>query len=79
MGKSRPTRPRVYARLRQMFGRDEGKPELFTVGDSDTSLAYRKHEVSVVLAALNCAPVHHPAPTTERAVIAGRRADQVHL
>lgn len=33
-------RPRVYARLRPMFGRDEGKPILFK--DSPTALEYRK-------------------------------------
>ena len=39
------TRPRVYARLRPMFGRDAGQPELFTVVDG-TSLDYRKEETS---------------------------------
>lgn len=44
MGRGAPvkkaTRPRVYARLRPMFGRDAGQPVLFTV--QDQSLEYRK-------------------------------------
>ena len=43
--KAKATRPRVYARLRPMFGRDAGQPELFTVVDG-TSLDYRKEETS---------------------------------
>ena len=35
------TRPRVYARLRPMFGRDAGQPELFNVVDGSV-LEYRK-------------------------------------
>jgi len=37
------TRPRVYARLRPMFGRDAGQPELFSI-QQGTSLEYRKEE-----------------------------------
>ncbi len=40
MGKAKPTRPRVYARLRPMFGRDAGQPVLFTVVGE--ALEYKK-------------------------------------
>ena len=40
MGKA--TRPRVYARIRPMFGRDAGQPELFKI--TNNSLEYRKSE-----------------------------------
>ena len=44
MGKAaKATRPRVYARLRPMFGRDAGQPELFNIVDG-TALEYRKEE-----------------------------------
>ena len=39
-GKNKATRPRVYARVRPMFGRDAGQEELFTI--TDTSLEYQK-------------------------------------
>jgi len=43
-GRAKPkvTRPRVYARVRPMFGRDAAKPELFDIQDS--SLTYVKEE-----------------------------------
>ena len=34
------TRPRVYARVRPMFGRDAGEAELFTI--SQTGLEFKK-------------------------------------
>mmetsp|Transcript_8106 Transcript_8106/g.20105 ORF Transcript_8106/g.20105 Transcript_8106/m.20105 type:complete len:1749 (-) Transcript_8106:113-5359(-) len=40
--RNKVTRPRVYARLRPMFGRDAGKAELFTA--TPTSLEYRKDD-----------------------------------
>ncbi|EOD18487.1 hypothetical protein EMIHUDRAFT_196787 [Emiliania huxleyi CCMP1516] len=40
--KPKITRPRVYARLRPMHGRDAGKPELFQI--DETSLSYVKEE-----------------------------------
>ena len=40
MPKSKTTRPRVYARVRPMFGRDAGQPELFQMTDSE--LEYKK-------------------------------------
>lgn len=42
VGKPKVTRPRVYARVRPMFGRDAGKPELFDIEES--SLTYVKEE-----------------------------------
>ena len=43
MGGGKGTRPRVYARLRPMFGRDAGQPELFTIVDG-TRLEYKKDD-----------------------------------
>ena len=39
---AKATRPRVYARIRPMFGRDAGQPELFDI--TDTTLSYEKEE-----------------------------------
>ena len=39
---AKATRPRVYARIRPMFGRDAGQPELFNI--TDTTLSYEKEE-----------------------------------
>ena len=47
MGKSNATRPRVYARLRPMFGRDAGGEPLFTIVDG-ARLEYKKDEAADV-------------------------------
>eukprot|EP00967_Tisochrysis_lutea_P048412 scaffold59117_cov28-Tisochrysis_lutea.AAC.7 len=45
-GKPKVTRPRVYARIRPMFGRDAGKPELFDIEES--ALTYVKEQEDVL-------------------------------
>ena len=47
MAKGKATRPRVYARLRPMFGRDAGQEPLFKVEDG-CALEYKKEEAADV-------------------------------